>query len=270
MFFLMIGSLFYSISVFANCDWVSMPEFVEKNGSYMVYSTVFNSQDYFISRDNQEINNFEINKFKDWLAFELPNINVYDQKELLERQRKMYAGDREHDLDSNFYQQYLKRYDLLLGDELGDLTTLSCFEHLLISFHEQQRPGALKDSEVGAFVLLDHSFDQPLFLTYIILSKGYSVPKIDTFPYILEKLSDGPYEYWLNFHTHPFITNNASGDIGGTTVPSGSTIRQGAVDSWGDLGNYQRGYQEHQLTHAWISNVFTTLRILAKDAELFD
>jgi hypothetical protein len=163
--------------------------------------------------------------------------------ELLRRQRALYAADRTE----------TQVFDDVIAGRYGDIGRPGCLADALLQRHLELWPhlGALQLTEFGAFVL---TRGPELRIYFVSNGDGPTVrTSADLEALVATDLRRG-YALRAHLHNHPFFLDNSTGDIAGTTVPSG-----------GDRPYYLRLRSLGiELEAAWITNGLDLIRVPAE------
>lgn len=152
------------------------------------------------------------------------------------------------------YTEFLPRFDLVIAKKIHPISLL---EQALLEFHSQvmKKPLFKSYSEFGANVLVK---DNKIAIVFTSNESDAVVPDSKARQEALQKFLQQGYRYKFHIHNHPFNLDNPSGDIGGTTIPSGN-------QQFGDVGTYLYEAKNLGLENAWITNGFSSLHIPATE-----
>lgn len=175
-----------------------------------------------------------------------------DPIELLKRQRKFFSSnDMTESVDT-------RKMDLVMAGQIGEIHPITCLESLLLVEHTAKFPLEKTPNEFVAAILQKGSLLKIYFLSDKI-EEG-SAPKAEVTNQEIQKDLKLGYTYLINLHNHPFMLSNPTGDIGGTTLPSGDS-------DYGDVYVFNNLVVAFQLKNAWITNGFNSVRLNQKDID---
>lgn len=216
-------------------------------GEGLVYKSMeFVDNDHYWSTLDPYDQLFQI--YKDWVVSHADPEPV----RLLERQREIarqHAGDKR-----------AARYDLILDGRVGAVMPTSCLEKLLLRMHFSHQNPTRAPSEFGAAIFRKTEKDRVLLRVLFLSNAEPSISWSSIEWQIREEQSKG-WQYWVNLHNHPFWFQGHTGDTRGTIVPSGNLHA-------GDIAVFHRHFNHYSLQEAWITNGFSTIKILPRDMAL--
>ena len=174
--------------------------------------------------------------FRDWVESKI----FPDPFQLLKRQRDIYED----------YGYDTGGFDDVIDGEVGHISDINCLEALLFSEHASLWDFAEKPTEFAAYIM---KRDNEIHITFSSHNMSF-IPSSDFIMRIITENIDDDWVLTTHLHNHPFMFDNPSGDIAGTTMPSGTV-------SGGDVATYLKFKREYDLQTAWITNGFSTIRL---------
>ena len=224
-----------------SCAWASPPSRLADGPAGLILAwTIADSPDLFVPAP---ANVPGLARYRAWARARAD----VDPRALLRRQEKLYRRLGVRDAD---------KIHRVLDGEIGRIESINCLEALLFTEHEARYPVEAGATEFLAFILRKDGR-----LKAYLLSHGDTNGVSPSGELVRGRLREDRAQGWIllaNLHNHPFQFDNPSGDIGGTTVPSGDS-------SYGDVSVFQSGVSEYDMRGAWITNGFDTVRFDAAD-----
>lgn len=232
MLFLLFALL--PIQAFSNCEWPQSTS-SSSHGQWLEFEVDSAS---FLShlRDSYDLPEDFANS--EWRQSIISQVDV-DPISLLNRQREIFR---------QALPGYLPAYDRVIDGSFGQISSIHCLEGLLYLEHWRQQSPMLP-SEFETLVLQNQATTRVLFFSTPDL--GISESGRDAL--IKESLQQG-FLFMLHIHNHPFVMDNPSGDIAGTTIPSGD-------QESGDVSFYGEMHRNYGLEAFRISNGFSTISV---------
>lgn len=176
-----------------------------------------------------------------------PDVDVFDQHDLLARQRDVFV---EAGLDDGAL------WDALIEGSVGELSDVICFQSIVVDQQNQDWPLWDAGSEAGAAVLLRESGGQTELRAYIVTQDAVAgVPDNQYIQLAAADLSEG-WTFFAHFHNHFYASDNPY-DLAGTTIPSDP-----------DISTYQSLAAQYGIEEAWISNGVHSLVLEAAEFDL--
>lgn len=193
--------------------------------------------------------NFSNSEFRSYV---LSKINP-DPWEILKKQEAIFG---------KHFPNFVKRFEMVIQGELGKIEPIHCIEALLLERHWEKQ-GPLKISEYGASIfgkgnqinILFRSEDEP------------TVPQLEEELALYGKLKSDGWSFLMHIHNHPFFFENSTGDVAGTTIPSGDAGKD-EDGGFGDVGTFIRWNANFGLEGFRITNGFSTITGNVRDISL--
>lgn len=173
-----------------------------------------------------------------------------DGRALLRRQLELYRRIGVKD-------GALKLEEVLAGRS-GRLERMNCLETLFFAEHEARFPVEATQTEFLA-VVLQRGAEVKAYLISRKGDPGVGPGLRGVEPLLKADLAAG-WTMTASLHNHPFMFDNAYGDIGGVLVPSGD-------GKGGDLSAFRRFTRDYGMREAWITNGFESLRLPVTDTD---
>jgi hypothetical protein len=191
-----------------------------------------------------------LDRYRNWVVAQT-NTDPYF---LLERQREIYARV--------FGLQKFPDYDLIIENKIGKIRNMNCLESLLLAEHTRKFPLEKYSNEFTATILERDGFLKIYFISDIVDKHGGGPSMKPIQKAIYSDLSQG-WKAKIDLHNHPFFFKNPTGDIAGTTIPSGNAKS-------GDVLVFMESIRKMGLESATITNGFSTIELDAANiTELF-
>lgn len=167
---------------------------------------------------------------------------------LLRRQRAIYAAAK--------FEDHLAKFDKVINGTVGTIRDAHCIELLLFAEHAKRFAGTFFSTEFNALILKNETSKRTKIYYGSESVKSGEGPSLSNFNEEIRQDIRNGYTMMYSLHNHPFMFDNQTGDIAGTTIPSDPDIRF-----------YIKMKNKFALENAIITNGISTIEISSSEFE---